>query len=116
MGINKAVGISISVLTLLAMLYAGVNHFQTKSDAMAAEVSVQQRLDDASKKTVQAIAQADKDREVGDLETQLRLANLELDYLLSLSHRSAREQTRVALVTATITELEKRLRDLRGVK
>jgi len=94
----------ISAIVAVVVGTLSVNAYITTSakDALASDVAQLQAAD----------AEEAKDREIGDLETQLDLTVLELDELLEIEDLTLREQKRLRYLENREIILEQRLMEL----
>lgn len=99
------IGMAVGVCTLIGMGLGSYNYFQSDAEAMAAQV-----LNDKEHFRLAS------DNERGRLENELKLVNLEIEFLLHRIEQGdsleAREQDRLNYLREVRTNLEERLRDM----
>lgn len=99
------IGTVVAACTLLGMGVTAYNYFQSDAEAMAA-----QALNDKEHFRLAS------DNERGRLENELKLVNLEIEFLLHRVEQGdtleAREQDRLNYLRDVRTNLEERLRDM----
>lgn len=95
-GTQLGIGSFVAIGTLVGMIVGAVNYFQT--DVEAAE----------------AHQQIAEDSERGRLNNELKVTQLEVDYLLEMgeANRSEKEQARLEYLQRVIEQVEERLREL----
>lgn len=112
-GITITIAGLVGLATLVAMGFATHEYFQTD-----AEASVSQQIND-TKHLSMAV-----DNERGRLENELKLVNLEIDFLLHKQEQAktleveldVEDQDRLGYLRIVRTNLEERLRDLAAAK